>query len=774
VGNDTLRLGAMLRDVAPLAALTGTDSLTLDSARTRLTITGPAQLRRVRVQGEARGLLYAGNLVERLTLDGAASLDSTGLAGAGGELRLEGGALGTVAVQEARLAGRYDSLVALQVNAVLRDSIVLDLAMRGTASGDTLEGALERLNLAEGGRKWSLERPAGLALRPRQVEVNHFGLRAGEHRIALHGLLDRGGESDVALEIRRLDLHLLRRLGLVPTGGTLDGNMRLTGPAEAPSLKGKVLATIRPEEGSDIGRITTQLDWTASGLRIDAAASHESGGRLTVAGTLPLRLTLAPADTASTVGVTRHPEDTLGLVIHADSFDLAFAEALLPEGTAEELGGTVAVDGRISGTMKTPEAAGTVRVTGFGARLPALGVRYEEGELAGRLTNDRFELERLRLVTDNDGELTVQGTVGLAPLDDPRLDLTADLRKFRVSHSATLRTIASGKLRLGGSAAAPVLTGGLELGRTDVYTGAETAAPAGVEEVEVTPEEFRQLAREFGPAVLARQDEGPGLVDRFRLDLDVRLPRRIWFRRRQTPKMDIEIAGRMRVKQEPGQPMQFFGEVTPLPGRGGIELYGRNFRMIDGDITLKGPAEATTLDVTVQYQAATQADPGDDGILIDVAAAGRPDSLALTFTSEPTMSQDDIVSYIVTGRPSSEDPLSGGGGGPSAGDVGANIVLTRLSQSVSGAAGEALGLDVFQIRQDGHRGLTLTAGRYLASRVFVSLQQPIQFSNDDQQSSSSTLGPGFELEYTLRRWLRANLRGGNVPPRFFFRGKYAF
>ncbi len=196
--------------------------------------------------------------------------------------------------------------------------------------------------------------------------------------------------------------------------------------------------------------------------------------------------------------------------------------------------------------------------------------------------------------------------------------------------------------------------------------------------------------------------------------------------------------------------------------------------MVEGDITLAGPAEATTLDVTVQYQVPTQADPGDDGILIDVAAAGRPDSLDLTFTSEPTMSQEDIVSYIVTGRPASENPLGGSGGGGSAGEMGAEIALTRLSESVSGAAGEALGLDVFQIRQDGLRGLTLTAGRYVASRVFLSLQQPIQLSSDTQQGSSSTLGPGFELEYTVRRWLRANLRGGNVPPRFFFRGKYAF
>ena len=188
--------------------------------------------------------------------------------------------------------------------------------------------------------------------------------------------------------------------------------------------------------------------------------------------------------------------------------------------------------------------------------------------------------------------------------------------------------------------------------------------------------------------MLARANEGPGLVDRFKLDLDVRLPRRVWFRRRETPKMDIEIAGRMKVKQEPGQPMQFFGKVEPLPGRGSIELYGRSFRLLDGEIALDGPAEATTLDVRVEYQVPTQADPGDDGILINVAATGRPDSLKLDFTSEPTMSQDDIVSYIVTGRPSSENPLAGGGGGgESAAEVGADIALDAALRKRLGRGG---------------------------------------------------------------------------------------
>jgi translocation and assembly module TamB len=320
------------------------------------------------------------------------------------------------------------------------------------------------------------------------------------------------------------------------------------------------------------------------------------------------------------------------------------------------------------------------------------------------------------------------------------------------------------------------MTGALKLGRSEIVSGTETAAAANVEKVELTAADLQQLAREFGPAVLARAEEKPGLVDRFKLDIDVVLPRRIWFRQRGSMKADIEIAGRLKVRQEPGQKMGFFGEVETVPGRGSLELYGREFSIQEGDITLAGPPENVTLDVTAEYQVPTQADPGDDGILIDVNATGRPDSLKLAFSSEPTMSEDDIVSYIVTGQPASENPLARkqSGEGQGAAEMGAEVALGRLSESVAGAAGEALGLDVFQIRQDGLRGLTLTAGRYVASRVFLSLQQPIQLSSDAQQSSSSSYGPGFELEYAARRWLRANLRGGNVPPRFFIRGRHAF
>jgi translocation and assembly module TamB len=430
---------------------------------------------------------------------------------------------------------------------------------------------------------------------------------------------------------------------------------------------------------------------------------------------------------------------------------------------------------RLSGKVAAPRADGTVQVNNVAVKLPALDVSYRGGELVGRMTGDQLRVERLRLLTGKKESLTAQGVVRLRPLNDPALDLTAKLNNFRISHSSSLQAVASGDLQLRGSLLKPTLTGSLTMGRTDIILGGAQAA-ATVEKVELTPDDLREVARRFGPAALARAQESPGLVDRFRLDLDLRLPRRVWFRKRTSPKAELELSGRIRLRQEPGQPMQFFGRVTPIPGRGNLDVYGREFEFTGGEITLAGPTDSTMLDVTAEYLVPTQGDPNDEGVVINVTAKGRPDSLALEFAGDPEMSQDDMLSYIVTGRPASDNPLAEqqAGEGESAGEMGAEVALSGLTQSLSSTAEEELGLDVFQIRQEGLRGLTLTAGRYVGSRVFLSLHLPIDLSTQEQQTPGASLGPSYELEYTIQRWLRANVLGGNVPPRFTLRSRYAY
>jgi translocation and assembly module TamB len=768
-GGDTLRVTGRARDLTPLAVLAGADSVALDSTLLTLTVTGPAERRRIEGYADAFGLLYAGNLAQRVTVRGSGIMDSSGVGALAGNLRVQGAATGNLLLREVDLTGRYDSLVSLQGTIVVTDDVRLAVGLEGRTDGDTTSAELRRLDLVEGGRTWRLGRPVPIAVRPNVVQVKGLDLSAGDRHIAVDGVFDRRDSSEMTLRVDGFDLDALAEARVVPLGGRLDGTVRLSGPAAAPSIEGKIALGVRRRGGEDVGRVESELAWTRTGLRVTAAAIPLEGERLTVAGLLPWRLTLIPEDTAAAVGFAREPADTMALTVRADSFDLAFFQPFLPEETAQELTGGLAMDTRITGTPDQPRASGSVDLRGLSVTLPTLGVTYSEGLLAGRLEGQTFDSDSLRLRTDDEEELLASGKILLRPLTDPSLDITARLNDFRISNSDALRSVASGELQLRGTASKPSLTGRLRLGRTEIFAGG--AAGATVEEVELTPADLQQLAQRFGPRA-ATADQGPGFIERFRIDLDIGFSRRVWFRKSQSPSIDIELAGRINLRQQPGEKMEFFGQVEPIPGRGEMNLYGRSFRLVEGTIALRGPAEETNLDVTAQYQVPTQGDPDDEEVLINVEAKGRPDSLDLDFSAEPSMPKEDIISYIVTGRPASDNPLvdQQGGGGVDA----SQLAINRLAENIGGAAGEELGFDVFQIRQEPARGLTLTAGRYLASKLFVSLQQPLRIGATAEQQVGGSTGPGFELEYSLERWLRATLRGGSLPAGMLLRGRHAF
>jgi translocation and assembly module TamB len=761
-GADTLTLGGTLGDLAPVAELAGVDTVAFDSARVRLAATGPAWHWRVASGADVHGLTFGGNFADRITATGAASLDSTRVAAIAGDLHVSDAAYGRLTLRELSAAGQYDSTLALDLRLNVADSVRVATRVRGAVSKarDTVTAEIQRLTLDEGGRAWTLQRPVALTFGPR-VEVHDLALRAGERSITLDGVFDRRDSSNMTLGVAGLNLETLRAAGLVPVGGQLDGALHLSGRGRTARVQGKMQLAVL-SGGRRLGTLGSTLDWTARGLRIDLAATPLRGGALTVAGTLPYRFHLDPQDTTTLA-------DTVALAVRADSFDLALFEPLLPRDAARRLHGQLAADAKIRGTVHQPDATGTVSLTRGAIELPSIGVAYEHGELSGHFLGDTLLIGRLGLRTGKHEELAASGQVRLRPLSEPGLDLSGTLAHFRLVHTDQLQTAASGRVQLSGTLLQPVLQGSLRLDRTNFFVGTE-AAQTKVEQVELTPAELRQLARDFGPSVLGHASETPGLLARTRLDLTIQMPGQVWIRRSSSPEMDIELSGNMRLTQAPGQDMRFFGHVEPVPERGTIEFSGRQFRLTGGDINLSGPVDSTKLDVNASYQVPTQGGGNDEGVLIDVHAKGRLDSLSLDFTSDPAMSQDDILSYIVTGRPASDNPLFEGVGGGGAGQV----AMSTLTTALSNAAGQELGFDVFELRQEPIRGLTLTAGRYLSSRLFVDLQLPLQLGSQAEQSGGSSLGPGFELEYTLQRWLRANLRGGSLSPGFLLRGRRAY
>lgn len=761
---DSLRIAGTVNDPAPLTALFGAGTASLDSARVALTVAGPVERRTLAGRFDGYRMFVAGNLASRLTLDVTGALDGTRFAGVQGEVRLTDGAFSRMRVPTAHVRARYDSVVSLQATANVNDSVPIAASLHGTKVGDTVRVVLDRLDLSH----WALEHPARVMAMPR-LEVDSLALQNQDRRLVLNGVFDRHGPSDLSLLFHQVDLDVLNDLGYSPVPGQVDGRLRLAGTAKSPEITGTLGLAVRQRgTGKPVGQIRADVNWTDMRLRLDATAAPLEGGRFTMAGTVPVRLALTPADT---LDIAPAAADSVSLAVRADRFDLSFLGPLLPPETVRDLQGRLNVDAHVGGRLRAPHAEGSFALDSASLTLPALGVTYQAGSLAGEIRGDSVRVARVQLLTGKDQALTGQGTVLLQPLDNPALDLTATLRDFQLSNSDQLRTSASGQAHLAGTLQAPAVSGKLRLGPTDVYTGTGVAQTQ-VEDVKLTPAEVRHVLREFGPAAVREAQEQPSLVDRVRLDVALVLPNRVWIRRRTTPRMDIELSGHIQLRQDPGQPMQFFGSVEPVPQRSMLDVSGRQFQITSGHVDLNGPVDAAHLDVNAEYAVPTGGGPDQDPVTVQVHAAGRPDSLALAFTSDPTMSQDDILAYIVTGRPAADSPLTThrteGAGLPE------QIAVGQLAQAFSTRAGEGLGFDVFQIRQQGAQGLTLSAGRYLGSRLFIDLQLPLQLLQAQSTIPGASLGPGFALDYTIQRWLRGGVTGGSLPTGFRLRGNRAY
>jgi translocation and assembly module TamB len=464
----------------------------------------------------------------------------------------------------------------------------------------------------------------------------------------------------------------------------------------------------------------------------------------------------------------RHPGDSLQLDIRSDSFDLAFFEPFLPVNAAKNLRGQLFADARVSGTPEHAAARGTGRIEGLGLDAPLNAVSYRNGRIEASLEGAVVRLDTLLLETGKQQRLAGRGNITLQPITDPLLDLTAELQNFAVANEGILEARASGMIQIKGTIANPLVTGSLVMGHTEF--NAPAVAALEVQDITLTPEDLLEVARHFGPRVLSSADAPIRVLDRFGLDLDVRLPQQVWFRRQATPTINIEVTGRIRVRQEPNQEMQFFGTVEPLPGRSTLDLFGRTFELTGGDIALNGPVALARINVTAQYNPPIEGGSDDNSVVVTVRATGRLDSLGLDFSADPSMTRDDIVSYIVTGRPASDNPLIA----QSSGSQGENLVVGQLTEALTDVVSRQLGFDVFQIRQEPAQGLVLTAGRYLTPRFYASLLQPLELGGDAKRLPGTTLGPGFELQYRLRPWLRLNMRGGSLPTGILFRGRYAY
>ncbi|KKB80491.1 hypothetical protein VW35_07710 [Devosia soli] len=545
--------------------------------------------------------------------------------------------------------------------------------------------ALDRANLTQGAIAARLSNPAALVVRGNSVALDALRFDVGSGSITATGTA--GNDLDMVVDIASLPLSIANTI--VPSlglAGTLDGRATISGSASDPQVRfeargaGINAAAIQPFGIAPVA-VSASGSFAGGAVALDRLAANGAGG-LSVAGSGRVPLT----------------GGGLSLTLNG-SAPLALANRFVAD-RGGQLSGTANFDAQVSGSLAAPQFGGTVSVNGAGYVDPELNLRLAGITGRASLAGTQARIESLSASLSSGGSVTASGTIGLT--GQFPADLNVALNSARYSDGEIFVATVSGGLTLTGNILGTPLLGGtlnIENANITVPEGLGGGAQLiDVEHINTPPAVSQTLQRakiDSGGAPIP-QTRSPGLL----LDVTVNAPNQIFIRGRG---LDAEVGGSVRLAG-PINNIQPVGAFSLERGR--LSVLGQRLDFETGTVTLVGD-----LDPQLYFLARTEG----ENITVFVTISGRASAPDVSFSSNPVLPQDEVLSRLIFKRSMGElSPLQlaqlagaaaelvGGGGG-------------GLVNDLRGAAGLA-DLDVVT---DAQGNVGVQAGTYLQDNVYL-------------------------------------------------------
>jgi translocation and assembly module TamB len=578
-----------------------------------------------------------------------------------------------------------------------------------TQVGDSVDVRLDTLTLAIGdSSRWGLLLPAHLTKTPAALSLDTLLLASGIARLAGSAFVPATAPVRAHLRADSVPLADLGRLAQLasPLSGRVGLDIDVSGTKQAPlmTLSGAAHAL-------KVGGFTAE-SMRISGRYADARAAMDAtlvrGGRsiLDASVSYPIALTLFGATATG---------DTLGGRIRADSVDLALIEALSPK--LRNATGRMTLDLAVSGKPERPHFGGLASIRNGTIEIPGVGIRFSgmEMRLAVDPLRDSLTIERLGWISPaNGGSASVRGSVVFRDIHNPQLDLRLDARGLRAVDKRDLARldISTGPsgLTLTGTEEQARMSGAVNVDRGTIFI------PELVNKrlVDFTQEEFAELFDTTDVRNRSLMPQPPGrLVEHLRLDgVSVNIGDEVWLR---SAEANIKLGGSLNVTRARGETtrsnlgralrgdsalyrLALSGALSADRGTYTLDLgvVQREFQVQTGRITFFGtPDFNPQIDVSALYRV-KQARRADIAVKARIVGPFYPQPSLELSSDDAFISQTDLVSYLVTGRPSFELNESGAAASQRA----AEVLLPTGGALLSRALREQLGgfVDLIQIQ----------------------------------------------------------------------------
>ncbi len=608
------------------------------------------------------------------------------------------------------------------------DALPLDLAVQSAdvrGAPATIDAAarlslvsrvltLAKVEAAYRGASLRLLSPARVAFRT--------GLRVSGLELGLqHATLSAEGEIFPALDfsasVRRVDAALVNRFAPdLLAQGTLTAEARLTGTLSAPKghatleVSGLRMANSTARDLPALNlRSTALLGGTAA--QVDAQLTAGRASQLKLTGQAPL--------TAA---------GTLSLEL-SGKLDAALANPLL-EAHGERAAGTFTVNATVTGPALAPEIGGSIELARGDIRDYAQGVHFDD--ITARLTGGQGILRIASLTAHaGSGEISMTGTLGVLKSKMP-IDVELTAKNAQPITSDILTANLNANIHVKGTMRQHIdVTGAVHLNRAQI--GIPNSLPPNVAVLDVrrpgeAPPEPRKRRLTIG------------------LDVSLAAPREILVQGRG---LNAELGGSLTLQGTSETP-QVRGGFQLIMGT--FTLSSTQLNFTSGEVSFNGAGLRGKIDPTLDFTA--QATAADATVTLRIT--GLADAPKFTLTSSPQLPQDEILARLLFGESASQ--LTG----LQVAEIGAALA------SLSGIGGsglnplekvqKALGLNRLTVGSatttsangtPQTSGASLTAGRYVSSRVFVAATQ------------NTTGTSQLEVDISLSKHLKLQTKLGN-------------
>jgi translocation and assembly module TamB len=672
------------------------------------------------------------------------------------------------------------------------------------AVGDTMNVQLDTLTVMLGETRWALRRPTHVVRSPLGLVMDTLVL-ANTTGGSITGFARVPASAPVRVELRAdgVPLDELGRLGQVaaPLDGLLNASFVATGTRDRPTMSFDATARQVKFSSFFVEQFTLAGAYANERAKLDANLLRGGRSVLDASVDYPIALTLFSAKPTG---------DSLRGRIHADSVDLALVEALSAK--LKNASGRLTIDLAISGAPAQPHLGGVASVRDGAVDIPDVGLRFAglDGLFRVDAARDSLAIDHLRFTSPaSGGTAELSGSVVFRDKLNPRLDLRFDAKTLRALDKRSLARLdvstGTGGMTLNGTLEEATLGGALIVDRGTIYIPELVRK----ELEEISLDDFAMLFdttdvrnRSLMPAAPSK------LVEHLKLaGVSVNLGDEVWLKSKEA---NIKLGGslnvtRAREERDAGNASfdrDLLSDTTKATVKYRLALSGtlsadrgtyrldlgivqREFQVQSGSISFFGtPDFNPAIDVTALYRV-KQSDRADIPVQARIVGNFYPQPRLELTSTDASVAQSDLVSFLATGRPSSQIA-----------DVSVKRALDILIPSGSAMLNQALRdqfsfMDLFQIQSgtsaDQSLGSgTLTAGeqvkgifastrlggeKQISDRLFLSFSTGLcpAFSGgaDEQNSGLKGLGNSIEGKVEYRFPLtgpnRLSLRGGLDP-----------